>query len=81
MYRRFDADTTLSFGKHKGYQIQWLLKNDPQYLVWMYEKFEDTEWTDVALSLVVKAIDIVAEDRKLDYGDAYDNAMRDDRVF
>ena len=62
--RRFDVDTTLTFGKHRGNQLQWLLKNDPGYLVWMYENIEDAEWTDDAEALVTEAIDIVAEERQ-----------------
>ena len=71
--RRFDVDTTLSFGKHKGYQIQWLLKNDPDYLVWMYENFKDADWTDDAEVLVTEAMDIVAEERREDYSDMRDS--------
>lgn len=60
-YKRFDVDTTLWFGKHKGYQVQALVKRDPAYLVWMYDEFEDAEWTDDAEDLVAEAEDRIPE--------------------
>ena len=45
----------LSWGKHKGRSHQWVIDNDPEYLVWLvknvtiplrFKKDFETYWTD-----------------------------------
>lgn len=55
--RVFDTNTILNFGKHKGFSIQDIASMDYQYLIWMYENFEDTEWTNGSLQLITEAYD------------------------
>lgn len=55
--RFFDVDTTLDFGKHKGHAIEDIFDSDPDYLVWIYENFEDVDWSDEAEFLVTLAYD------------------------
>ena len=60
--RIFGVDTELTFGIHKGSTIEEVYEEDCQYLVWMYDEFDNVEWTDDALFLITDAIDILAMD-------------------
>jgi len=55
--RSFDLDTELDFGQHQGLTIEEIYVRDAQYLIWMYENFEDTEWSDDVETLVTQAMD------------------------
>ena len=60
----YDVDTELTFGKHKNFTIRDIYNMDYQYLIWMYENFDNVDWTDEALKLVTEAIDIMSCERK-----------------
>lgn len=71
----YDVDTLITFGVHKGDTIEDIYDEDCQYLVWMYDNFENVEWTDDALFLINDAIDIIAMDMENDWAwgeDMYD---------
>ena len=53
----FEEDSELTFGKHKGFTIEDVFSMDYQYLIWMYENFENAEWSDEVLKLVTLAYD------------------------
>ena len=59
----FEKDTFLTFGKHKGFTIEDVFSMDYQYLIWMYENFEGTEWSDEVLQLITLAYDKESEER------------------
>ncbi len=48
----FEEDTELTFGKHQGFTIKDIFSMDYQYLIWMYENFENADWSDDVLVLV-----------------------------
>lgn len=39
----YDLDSTLRFGKYKGYTIEDLLNDRPDYLLWLLENVDDFE--------------------------------------
>lgn len=43
----------LSFGKHKGHSLQWLKKNEPDFLRWMLR----ADFSDEVKSIVARALD------------------------
>lgn len=53
----FDTDSIVPFGKWKGHSIEEIYELDCQYLIWMYENFDDTEWSDDAELLITRAYD------------------------
>jgi len=59
----FEVDTELAFGKHKGFTIGDVFSMDYQYLVWMYENFENAEWSNGVLKLVTEAYDLKEEEK------------------
>ena len=76
----FDVDTELTFGIHKESTIEDVFDVDCQYLVWMYETFENVDWSDDAEVLVTRAMDILADDRRMDDYDSaeyYGNSPHD----
>ena len=62
--RIWEEDTELTFGKHKGFTIKDIFSMDYQYLVWMYENFENAEWSDAVLQLVTQAYDKKSEENR-----------------
>lgn len=39
-----DANTIIDFGKHKGRFVQWVIDNEPSYLLWLADE------TDIDIS-------------------------------
>jgi len=37
MKKKLQKSDKLSFGKHKGRSIRWILENDPQYIRWIFD--------------------------------------------
>ena len=58
----FEKDTLLTFGKHRGFTIEDIFSMDYQYLIWMYENFEDNEWSNEVEKLVTLAYDKKSEE-------------------
>ena len=75
--RYFDLDTELDFGQNRGMTIEELFAKDPQYLVWMYENFEDTEWSADVEVLVTKAMDTDYDFYGDEFIDCYPNDWLD----
>jgi len=79
----FDVETEMTFGIHKGSTIEEVFEEDCQYLIWMYDTFENVAWSDDALVLITEAMDIVANDGgangrgDMSWGDAYDGYEED----
>lgn len=61
-----DANYVFTFGKHKGKNIKKVLKNDPQYILWVNKNIKELS--------IHKIIVDIAEDytSEIDYYDAYD---------
>jgi len=60
----YEVDTELTFGKHKGFTIGDIYSMDFQYLLWMYETFENVTWADKVLALVTDAYDKKEEENR-----------------
>ena len=41
---RYDFGTILRFGKHSGQSINEIIKEDPQYILWMADNFVGVDW-------------------------------------
>jgi len=70
----YELNTELTFGKHKGFTIGDIFSMDYQYLVWMYENFENAEWSDEVLKIVTQAYDLKQEETKYFGGLAQEDA-------
>ena len=66
MAKYFGIDTEMYFGKHKGLTVLEIAQEDPGYLIWMYENFEDAEWSSEVEGIITMAIDDAAEERRLE---------------
>lgn len=43
-----------SFGKYRNKSIQWILMNDPTYIIWTYQNIETVNYSDSILLEAVK---------------------------
>ena len=45
MQKKLSKKDKLSFGKYKGKTVEWILKNDPQYIRWIFDnKIQNIEF-------------------------------------
>lgn len=43
-----------SFGKYKNRSIQWILMNDPKYIIWTYQNAKTINYSDNILLEAIK---------------------------
>ena len=43
-----------SFDKYKNKSIQWILTNDPEYIIWTYQNIETINYSDNILLEAIK---------------------------
>lgn len=43
-----------SFGKYMNKSIQWILMNDPTYIIWSYQNIETVDYSDSILLEAIK---------------------------
>lgn len=48
--------STLSFGKYKGQSVKYVLREDPSYLLWVYEKVEWLSFDETLLDMCEEAV-------------------------
>ena len=51
-----NKDTILAFGKHKSAQVEDLMGDDPEYLLWLHE---NVHWFELEQELLEEVIQIV----------------------
>ena len=50
-------DHVLSFGKHEGQTLEYVIKNYPSYILWMQETFPDMVLSEDADELLVTIVE------------------------
>ena len=43
-----------SFGKYRNKSIQWILMNDPEYVIWTYQNVKTINYSDTILLEAIK---------------------------
>jgi broad specificity phosphatase PhoE len=42
----YGKNEEIDFGKHQGKTIAWIMKEDPNYMVWLFENVEGFDYDD-----------------------------------